>query len=324
MTKQSGARLQNIINGPLGIIFLLSIVRLFNRKTGYKLAETLGSLVATSKNSNLVRAVRSNQWVVSGCNVSESELSQNIKEVFINHGRCLYDSYKFLNDPQRINEIFSIDDKFMQVIENSQSNNTPQILVMPHYSNYEMAARAAALNGLTVQVLSYPNPGRSYQWQNNYRNYKGIEVTPISISSLREAVYRLKNGGTIFTGVDRPYGNATCHPVFFDRPSNLPTGYIRLAIKTGTPIWVILCQTLTTGKYQLSVSDPIKMVQKSEQVKEERINAEAVLKHIENHIRTDPCQWSMFYPVWPDCEPEDQSMEVYYGEITSKKRPRKT
>ena len=171
---------------------------------------------------------------------------------------------------------------------------------MPHFSNYDLAARAAAISGLCMQVLSYPNPGRSYRWQNQYRNFEGIEVTPISISSLRIAVKRLENGGTILTGIDRPNGNNSCRPTFFGKPASLPTGYIRLAIKTGVPISVILCSSTPEGRYRLSVSDPITMIKRRDPVEEEKMNAEVVLSGIEVLIKNDPGHWSMFYPVWPE------------------------
>lgn len=313
MTKPAGVKLLNMINSPLGILLLISIVKIFERKTGYRIAKTLGSFLASRRKSSLVRAVRSNQWVSSGCSITGNELDSLTRSVIINHGYCLFDFYKFYNDPEKINEIFTIDEKFLKVIETSRSQSSPQILVMPHYSNYELAARSAAIHGLTMQVLSYPNPGISYQWQNNYRNYKGIEITPISITSLRYAFDRLRNGGTVFTGIDRPYGNSTCHPVFFGKPSQLPTGYLQLALRSGAPLFVILCRTISIGKYQLSVSDPIHMVRYNDPVEEERINAEVVLKQVEQLIKTDSAQWSMFYPVWPNIEPDYESMEVNNG-----------
>ena len=171
---------------------------------------------------------------------------------------------------------------------------------MPHFSNYELACRAAALNGLTMQVLSYPNPGRSYRWQNKFRNFKGIEVTPISISNLRKAVKRLENGGTILTGIDRPNGGNDFRPMFFGKPSSLSSGFIRLAMRTGVPISVIICNTTADGKCRLSISDPIPMIRTNDMAADEIMNTEVVLSYIEDLIKRDRSNWSMFYPVWPE------------------------
>jgi phosphatidylinositol dimannoside acyltransferase len=300
MRNQNGVSLQNIINGPMGILVLLTVTKILPPKAGYWLASTLGNKIAKGRNSSIVRAVRANQWVVSGDQPSSQELDKLTREVFINHGRCLYDFYKFVNKPDQVNQVVTLDGKFLESIKNSRSHRVPQILVMPHFSNYDLAARAAALNGLTMQVLSYPNPGRSYRWQNKFRNFEGIEVTPISISSLHSAVKRLEEGGTILTGIDRPNSGNDSRPNFFGKPASLPTGFFRIAIKTGVPIRVILCSTTYDGRYKLSVSDPVFMEMEGDSDSEVKIFAEATLRHIESLIKSNPGQWSMFYPVWPD------------------------
>ncbi len=300
MRNQNGVSLQNIINGPMGILVLLTVTNILPPRAGYWLAAALGNKISNSRNSSIVRAVRANQWVVSGQQPSSQEMDILTREVFINHGRCLYDFYKFVNKPDQVNQMVTLDGKFLECIANSRSYRVPQILVMPHFSNYDLAARAAALNGLTMQVLSYPNPGRSYRWQNKFRNFEGIEVTPISISSLQRGLKRLENGGTILTGIDRPNSGNGSRPTFFGKPASLPTGFFRIAIKSGVPVSVILCSTTFDGKYNLSVSDPIFMEKDEDPDAEVKLFAEATLRCIEGLIKSNPGQWSMFYPVWPE------------------------
>ena len=300
MGTQGRNWLLNLINGPLGVFFVFTIARLIPPKTGYRLAESIGKQLSRRKGTSITQAVRANQWVVSGCKASSTELDALTRVVFINHGRCLYDFYRNFNNPKQIDQLVSIDDKFMQMIEISRTYSEPQILVMPHFSNFDLAARAAGLKGLKMQVLSYPNPGGGYRLQNKLRNFEGIEVTPISISSMRKAVQRLEQGGTILTGVDRPYGESECMPSFFNRPANLPCGYIRLAQKTGATIRVILCSTNSTHKYHLSVSDPVYVKKHMDTGDEVKLISEEILRIIEGLIKANPEHWSMFYPVWPE------------------------
>ncbi len=302
MDMQGNQRLQNLINGPLGVMVAVVLTRLLPSPIGYPIAEYLGRLIARNKNSSIVQYVRQNQWVASGCTISSEHLANLTSAVFINHARCLYDFYRYFNNPAKIRQLISLDDKFLEVIEKSRSYSEAQILVMPHFSNYELAARAAAMQGLTMQVLSYPNPGHSYKWQNKFRNFMGIEVTPVSVSSLRQAAKRLNNGGTVLTGVDRPLGDSSSQPVFFGNPAPLPTGYIRLATKTGAVIRVILCNTAATPRYHLSVSDPITMDRTDDSEIGLRHKAEKVLDIIEELIIKSPEHWSMFYPVWPQIQ----------------------
>lgn len=291
---------QELINGPFGILVVLTIARLLPPSMGYRLAEKLGRKIAHNRKSPMVQAVRANQWVVSGCSASAEELDHLTEEVFLHRGRFLYDYYRYFHDRKSIEKMVIIEDSFLRVIEHSQRRDQAQLLVMPHYANYDLTAVAAANRGISIQVLSFPNPGRGYRLDNKLRNGHGIEVTPISISSLRSAMHRLNDGETVFTGVDRPYGDSSLQPLFFKRSSVVPTGYIRLAIKTGAPVKVILCSTSPEGKYTLAASDPILIVRDKDPIQEQLINIQRVLTVIEDHIKSNPVLWSMFYPVWPD------------------------
>lgn len=292
--------IQDLINGPLGILFILGISRIVPPSIGHRLANKLGRSISRNQNSPMVKAVRANQWVVSGCSADSELLDRLTEEVFINHGRALYDYYRHFQNLAAMEQLVTLDDSFISVIEHSQSRDQAQLLLMPHFANYELAALTAAYNGLTMQVLSYPNPGRGYRWQNKFRNVKGVEITPISVSSLRTAFHTLENRGTVFTGIDRPYGESALRPLFFGRPSSLPTGYIRLAIKTDVPIKVIQCSTTSDGKTTLSASDPIPVIHNADPDIEQLLNVSRVLSVIETQIRSNPAYWSMFYPVWPE------------------------
>jgi lauroyl/myristoyl acyltransferase len=153
MSDRNGVSLQNLINGQAGILVLLAVTKLLPSKAGHHFADLLGNMFAWMHNSAMVRAVMANQWVVSGGNLSLKELDGLTRNVFIQHGRCLYDFYRFVDNPAQINRMVTLDEKFLECIKYSRSQNTPQILLMPHFSNYDLAARAAALNGLTMQVL---------------------------------------------------------------------------------------------------------------------------------------------------------------------------
>ena len=293
-------KFHSLFTESFGLQFVLSIIRLLPPAIGYRLTEQLGRIIAHNRKSPMVQAVRTNQWVISGCRASVEEINHLTEDVFINRGRSLYDYYRYFQDRVGTDKKVVLDDSFIRVIEHSQRRDKAQLLLMAHYANYDLAAAAAANHGLIMQVLSFPNPGRDYRRQNKFRNVHGIEVTPISISSLRKAMQNLNNGGTVFTGVDRPYGDSSLQPLFFRRPSAVPTGYIRLATKTGVPIQVILVSATLEGKYILAASKPIPIIRDQDPIREQLINISRVLTVIEDQIKSNPVHWAMFYPVWPD------------------------
>jgi KDO2-lipid IV(A) lauroyltransferase len=172
-------------------------------------------------------------------------------------------------------------------------------MVAPHLSNFDFGGRAMILHGFDVQVLSYPQPHGGYQWQNKLREDIGMNITPMTTESLRAAKARLKNGGGIVTGLDRPLEHTNYHPRFFGFPAPVPTSYVRMALQTRSAVMVIACIGLPEKDYRVECSDLVYMEPHEDPVREIEMNAEKVLKEAEKFIRTYPSQWAMFYPIWP-------------------------
>jgi len=162
---------------------------------------------------------------------------------------------------------------------------------------------ALALNNIPVQVLSFPNPNDAYKMQNKLRRRVGIEITPMSLSAFRKARKRLREGGSILTGLDRPLvGNQLekYQPKFFGRAANLPVAYVRIAKEANAPIYMMACISQPDGSYLLTGSEAIWVAAKQDMSAEIIFNAERVLSKAADLIRQRPEQWAMFYPVWPE------------------------
>ena len=73
-----------------------------SHRAGYWIARQLSQLIASRKNSRQVRAVRINQWVVSGKKLSGRELDEAVNKVYLSSSRSLYDYYHNLRNPEEI------------------------------------------------------------------------------------------------------------------------------------------------------------------------------------------------------------------------------
>ena len=297
--------LQDVLNGPLGISFVLGLAQVTPSRLGCSLAPWLGSIYAGWKRLPSVQATRANQWVVAGGELSASRLDELTRSVFQTTAYGLYDFYHNMNNPQAAVDLVEIDTSVRAGLEWYHGAHSGVLVVIPHVSNFELLALAFAhtslFNGVKVQFLSYPQPTAAYRLQNRMRTLEGLQITPISIESMRQAIQFMKQGGVVLTGVDRPMGGDTsCRPSFFGRPSSLPTGYVRLAIKAGVPVVVISGQILSDGHYRLMAFEPIPMHSYQDKTEELLQNAQPVLAVIEGVIRKAPEQWAMFYPVWPE------------------------
>lgn len=291
---------QDVINGALGVSLAYELAQVLPPRLGGWFTDRIGGAMARFKRTGLVRAARANQWIVQGGRLSTAQLDQATRAVFQSTARNQYDYYHLINNPQAILNQVEIDPTFQRRIEQSRTGRQGQLLITPHFRNFDLAGRAAALYGLRTQVLSYPQPQAGYRLQNRLRNLDGIEITPISISALRKAANRLENGGTVLTSADRPMSEPSYRPTFFGRPAALPIGYVRLALKANVPVFVFYGQNLPDGRLRVMSSEPITMRPYPDRALEYTRNAEAVLEQIEALIRQAPEQWSMFYPVWPE------------------------
>ena len=291
--------LQSIINSRVGVGSALLFGQLMPRFIGYPLAKAVAGLLSFRKNGILVSAMRVNQWVVHDGALPADQLNKIVSGVFINSSKAIYDLYHNLHNPKAINNLVEYSEKFTRMYERYQEEKRGYIITAPHLGNFDIAGLALGLRNVYFQALSYPNPGEGYQLQNYIRKKYGLYITPMSISSMREAEQRLRDGGMVLTGLDRPLADSRYKPNFFGRPAALPVSYIPMAIKIGVPV-VVVCCYCDGEKYILDASEPVEMKSYPDRQQEIERNAERVLLEAERMIRAHPDQWFMYYPVWPE------------------------
>ena len=290
---------QDLINSRFGIGLVLALGRLIPPKTGYLLGEWIARKIVLFKNNPMVKAVRANQWVVSGKKMDARQLDEITLKTFQHTADCLYDLYHYLPHPDQIMNMVSMSPKLIQLLNERLSEKKGTLILAPHMSNFDLAGRAIVLHGFPILVLSYPQPLGGYQWQNNMRRDYGIEINPMSLASLRFARERLKNGGLVLTGMDRPMEKSNHCPMFFGYSTSVPVTYVSLAAMTKSDMVVASCLGTGQGSYIIDCSDIIKFIPYENKDKEFIANSEMVLKKAQSFISAAPEQWSMFYPVWP-------------------------
>lgn len=275
--------------------------KIIPRKTGLSLATAVGTFLGSRKNSQMVQAIRANQWVVHQKNLTDEELSKLPKLVFQSAARCVFDYFYFFSRPEKLDQIIDYSPEAMNAVKRIKLNE-PCVVVCPHISNFDLLGYALSLKDVELQVLSFPNPTGSYQMQNKLRENRGVIVTPMSLSAFRQARQRLKAGGSILTGFDRPLGEHNMEkyqPKFFGFESNLPVTYARMAKEANAPVYIMAATSSPGNRYYLEGSPPIWMESEDDLQTEIVNNVERVLHIAEDIIREHADQWAMFYPVWP-------------------------
>jgi KDO2-lipid IV(A) lauroyltransferase len=224
------------------------------------------------------------------------------RDVFRHAGRCFVDLYSSLHNPDKIKKKVSCGTPMDDLIKNSQEKSFGAFVVAPHLSNFDLCILAIGYNGLRAQILTYGQPTGGYQIQNKIRLQTGLDIIPVNQGVHEKAVEYMRNGGLVITGVDRPIQRKTHKLSFFNRPSPLPAGHIRMALQAEVPILVASASMDGEGQYHIHLSEPIHLQRKNDPKVEIRLNGERVLTVIEDRIRKNPGQWLMFYPAWPEVE----------------------
>jgi len=290
--------LQTFTNTSFALNLVMALGKL-PPSVGYPVGRFIANLIAARKNSALVRNVRANQWIVRGGQPSPTELDEAVRAVFRHAARCYYDLYRGLRNPEALIRLSPSTDGMEALIQRSRSAEQGVMVVGAHTSNFDIVMLALAQRGLQAQGISPGLPPSGYRIQNQMRSSTGLEITPVSTKAMHQAIERMRNGGVVFTGADRPIEGDKQHPTFFGLPSHLPTGHVRMAMKAGVPVMVVSALMGTDGKYHFHISEPIPIRQYDSRSSTIRKNAEALLEVIANTIRQAPDQWLMFFPVWP-------------------------
>jgi KDO2-lipid IV(A) lauroyltransferase len=298
-----GSKVQEIINGRLGIAFALGLARTLPPAIGYRVALFLAERIAARRNFGMVQAVRANQWVLHNEEPNAAELDMLVKKAFRHTARCLYDLYHNLHDLPRMDKLIDFGPDFGPLVERINGRERGMVIVGPHLSGFDFVAQAAAMSGMRAMVITFARPSEGYKWQNDIREYAGLEIAPASMGVMKAAVKRLKEGGAVVTGVDRPVPDPRYKPLFFGHPSSLPVHHITLALRAKVPVLVAGVIMRPEHIYEVVVSEPIEMEEFGDRDKDILGNAERVLEVTAELICRVPEQWTMTYPVWPDIKP---------------------
>lgn len=292
--------LQRIFNSSFGVVSGLALGKSIPTRFGYTLSSWVAEILSRRRSSPMVSAIRSNQRIIRGESLSQSDLTKATRDVFTHTGRCFIDLYKNIQNPERLKSKVQDNYGTQQLIEQSKDPSYGAIVVAPHMSNFDLCLLGLAYRGLKAQVLSYGTPTGGYKIQNKIRAHSGLKITPVCTDTHIHAVEFLKYGGFVITAIDRPIIRKTHYLNFFGHPSPLPAGHIRMALEAKVPIIVVSAFLDEQGLYQIHISDPIPMVPNREYDSAIRYNGETVLRVVEERIQNNPGQWLMYYPVWPE------------------------
>jgi len=293
-------RLQDLTSSKPATQLGLLIGQHTPRWVGYGLARLAANIIARRK-PGVYWTVRANLRQIVGPEVGDGALHRMAHQVFLHAGQTYYDFFHAVGRPPEVlAEAVQIPRSLVEWIKSEMGRGQGVLLLGTHMSNFDLVGLALSSHNLPVQVLSLADPQAGFHILNRLRATGGFEVTPITTASLRAAIQRLKSGGLVLTGVDRPIPQDRELIEFFGRPAYLPVGPVRIAMMTEALVIVGSCRYDPDEGYVLEHTGPIAMVRTGDRRRDIITNTRRIAAIVEGYVRAHPAQWMMFHPFWPE------------------------
>lgn len=292
--------LQQVINSSLSLRLVSAFARGLAPRWGYPVADFIAEQITRQRNSRVVRAVRANQWVVSGEGLNGNALDRVVHETFRYWARSIFDLYHYIQDPLAAGQLIVLEPSFQQLAQRPEFDQRGLMIVGLHLSNFDLVLQWLCKQGMKPLLLTIPEPQGGRRVEYEMRRRMGMNLIPASLGAFRQAIRHLQQGGMVATGIDRPIPNPEACPRFFNLPAALPMHHIFLATKAHVPVVIAAATRQQDEKYHVFASDFIEMDPHPDSEVAVLQNAEKVLNMAEEFIRRAPRQWSVPLPVWPE------------------------
>lgn len=293
--------LQGLLSGPGAIRLAAFFSQRMPASAGHHLARGVAASLCRLR-PRVYRIVQANLKQVLGPEAGAGEIDRKTWHVFYYFVLGYFDFFRSLRLPrEQILTLVHVPEALQALVRPESMVDKGILLVMPHTGNFDLAGQVMTFYSPLIQVISLPDPHPGFQSLNTLRQQMGAQVTPLGPAALRQALKTLRAGGLVASGGDRPVSELDKPVSFFGRPAHMPSGHVRLALKTGALVVVAGCVYCPEeGRYAVDSEPPLEMIRTGNTAEETRINMRRVLDAMENFIRRWPEQWMMFVPVWPE------------------------
>jgi KDO2-lipid IV(A) lauroyltransferase len=302
INRKNTMRLEDLTSSRLVTQTGLFLARHLPPRAGYAVTRFAARLIARRK-PRLYFIVRENLRQVLGETSDPATLEMLTYHTFLHAGQTYYDFFHALGQsPAQLAKMLPIPERTLTQIRAAHAQGRGVLILGMHLSNFDLALISFGAHGLPIQALSLANPQAGTHVLNQLRAEAGFEITPITPESLRQAIRRLKRGGIVMTGADRPDPDDRLLIPMFGRGAYLPLGPVRLALLTDAVVFLGACHYTLEAGYEIEVLGPMEMIQTGDREADIYTNTCRFAAFMEAQIRRYPEQWMMFHPFWPPAE----------------------
>ena len=276
------------------------IVRRLNRAHAAAMARILGDIVfdllkirrdLVETNLSLTFPEKSGEQISHIARQVYRNLSENAVEVL---------RLPLIRTPEDATRLVDVD--VSDFLAKTGDRNNGAVCVSAHFGNWELLAVSLGLliSPVTVVVKRLKNRDLDRQI-NRWRGIRGNTIV-YKRQALREGLRTLRSGGIMSILADQSDPKGGFFMDFLGRRASVFLGPAFLALKTGVPLFVVMCRRNGSGRYiaefeEVETSDLGAGKEDAEEL------ARRYTRVLERYIRTYPEEWFWVHNRWKRTDP---------------------
>ena len=220
-----------------------------------KFIEQIARKMVTGQKSNAVLRAKKNLSLITNLPKDDPQNALILEGVYQN---LLYNYLEFfkicLAGSEKFKLCIDLDRTVIRQIYSALGKGQGVIFAGLHTYGYDIGMRAMNEYLPSIQIIGKPNPEKGEKLMHWLRKINRVSVTPLSFSSLRNAVARLTSGGIVAIAIDLPV--KSCEKFdFFERDALLTNAHTRLAVQTGAKIFLFFSHRVGKSKYCIEIQE---------------------------------------------------------------------
>lgn len=273
-----------------------AVVRVVPLSLLHALSDLLAPWLARCWRGQYERA-RRNMRQVLGSSADHREVEHHLRNVFRNYARYMIDVLWMVqvDDRRRARDVIL---NGVEDVDAALARGKGVMLVTGHIGNWDLAGAVLASRGYPVhELVETLQPKR---WNDRVQSIRArIRLRPIPVETgARDMYATLARNEILAMAVDRPLAMGGVSVRFFGRPTRVPEGVARLAIRTGARV-IVSAIVREDGRF-VNRTMPLPFFEPTGDRQEDaRRITQAVMDRLEEVIRKYPDQWYMFRDMWP-------------------------
>ena len=249
------------------------------------------------------RNIQQNLQRISGENTLTAEINRQTRLTFCHIFYNYFDLFRLpgLNNAT-VNNLVTIEG--WDNLKAALAKGKGVVMSSAHLGNFDIILHAMSLLGVNIIVpVERVDPPQLFNYVTTLRSKEGLKLIPVD-GPLLDLVRTLKKGGVVGLAADRDITGSGQIEQFFSYPAHLPTGSIKLALKTDAPLVLAFFHRKPDHSYHARFLPAYLPLQTDTATQEQRIAAgmQYIVKEMENAIRQTPEQWTLTVSIWADSQ----------------------